>query len=145
MLLPEVSGLPRPFERVLAALCYLGALRVPVVALMLPEWAFTVPSGLLIAGLVWIYGRKRSPFLLHHGREGVKWALQANLLLAAIALLARGLYFGWQYFGWSAMNTLWHFSATGFRWAGVLTSVITLFVMVKAARGQTGDALMTSR
>lgn len=136
--------MPRPLERVAAALCYAGALRVPVVALMLPEWAFTVPSGLLIAGLVWAYGRKRSPFLLHHGREGVKWALQANLLLAAIALLARGLFYVWSYTGWTVLDTLWHFSATGFRWAGVLTSIITLFVMVKAARGQTADALTTS-
>jgi hypothetical protein len=133
--------LPRPIERVIAALCYLGALRVPVVALLLPEWAFTVPSGLIVAGLAWAYGRRRSPFLLHHGREGFKWSLQANLLLAAIAVLARGLYYGWYYSGLPAVNAVWHFSATGFRWAGVLVSIMTLFVMVRATRGQTADAL----
>jgi hypothetical protein len=122
-------------------LCYLGALRVPLVALLLPEWAFTVPSGLLIAGTAWAYGRKRSPFLLHHGREGTKWALQANLLLAAMALLAKGLYYAWFYSGLTAANALWHFSATLFRWSGVLVSILTLFVMAKAARGQTADAL----
>lgn len=133
--------MPRWVERAVAALCYLGALRVTVVALVLPEWAFTIPTGLLIAGAAWAYGRKHSPFLLHHGREGVKWAVQANLLLIALALLAKGLYYVWFYSGLTAVNALWHFSATGFRWAGVLVSVLTLFVMLKAARGQTDDAL----
>jgi len=133
--------LPRPFERALAALCYLGALRVPVVALVLPQLAFTVPSGLVLAGAAWAYGRKRSPFLYHHGREGFKWALQANLLLAAFAVLSKGLYSIWYYTGLASVNALWHFSATGFRWAGVLVSIITLFVMLKAARGSTADAL----
>lgn len=133
--------MPRPFERALAALCYLGALRVTLVALVLPEWAFTIPGGLAIAGAAWAYGRKRSPFLLHHGREGVKWALQANLLLVALTLLAKGFYYVWYYSGVTAANALWHFSATGYRWAGVLVSIITLFVMAKAARGQMSDAL----
>lgn len=126
-------------------LCYLGALRVPLVALVLPEWAFTVPSGLLIAGAAWLTGRKRrSAFLLHHGREGFKWALESNLLLAAMALLAKGLYYSWFYSGLPAANALWHFSATLFRWAGVLVSILTLFVMYKAARGESADAFSQS-
>jgi hypothetical protein len=124
-----------------ALLCYLGALRVPIVALLLPGWAFTVPSGLVIAGAAWAYGRKRSPFLRHHGREGFKWALQANLVLAGLALLAKGLYLLWFYSGATAANALWHFSASTFRWAGLLVTVLTVYVMVKAARGSTGDAL----
>ncbi|HYF92108.1 MAG TPA: hypothetical protein VD969_07660 [Symbiobacteriaceae bacterium] len=136
--------MPRLIERAVAALCYLGAIRVTVVALVLPEWAFTIPSGILIAAMAWAYGRKRSPFLLHHGREGLKWAVQANLLLVALALLSKGLYYGWFYSGFPAMGGLWHFSATGFRWAGVLVSVITVFVMLKAARGETADALTVS-
>ncbi|HLN64804.1 MAG TPA: hypothetical protein VK464_25040 [Symbiobacteriaceae bacterium] len=133
--------MPRSLERLLAVLCYLGALRVPVVALAMPEWAYTVPSGLLIAGAVWAYGRRYSPFLLFHGREGFKWALQTNLLLAGLALLSQGLYYLWFYSGWVATNGLWHFGAAIFRWAGVLVSIITMFVMLKAARGRTGDAL----
>lgn len=135
----------RPYERAVAVLCYLGAMRVPLVALVLPEWAFTVPSGLLIAALAWVYGRRRSPFLLHHGREGMKWALQANLLLAAFALVSKGIYWAWFYSGWPWTNTLWHFSATGIRWAGVLVSILTAFVMLKAARGETSDALTVTR
>ncbi|HWI64947.1 MAG TPA: hypothetical protein VNT75_24220 [Symbiobacteriaceae bacterium] len=133
--------MPRTYERAVAALCYLGALRVPVVALFLPGWAYTLPSGLLLALAAWAYGRKRSPFLLHHGREGIKWAIQANLLMAAFSLLSQGLYYVWYLSGLPAANALWHFSGTAFRWAGVLVSIITLFVMVKAARGQTSDAL----
>jgi hypothetical protein len=126
----------------MAVLCYLGALRVPVVAFMLPGWAFTLPTGLLSAGAVWLYGRRRNrPFLCYHGREGFRWALEANLLLAAIALLARGWYALWQVTGLDLFDGLWHFSATGFRWAGALVSIITAVVMYKAARGQTGDAL----
>jgi hypothetical protein len=132
-------------ERILALLCYLGALRVPLVALVLPEWAFTLPSGLLIAAGVWVYGRRRSKFLKHHAREGVVWAVQANLLLAALTLLSKGFYYAWYYSGLAPANVLWHFSATLSRWAGVLVSILTLFVMAKAARGQTGDALTVSR
>lgn len=131
----------RPVERAVAALCYLGALRVPLVALMVPEWAFTVPSGLLVAAGAWAYGRKRSPFLAHHGREGFWWAVQSNLVVVGIALLSKLIYYGWYYSGIVAVNTLWHFSAVAFRWAGVLVSVLTLFVMFKALRGSTGDAL----
>lgn len=135
----------RPLERFVAALCYLGALRVPLVALMLPGWAFTVPSGLLVAAGAWAYGRKHSPFLRHHGREGFQWALQANLVIAAGALLSKALYYGWYYSGLSPFNALWHFSAAAFRWAGVLVSILTLFVMYKAARGETSDALSIGR
>lgn len=131
----------RPLERTIAVLCYLSALRVPLIALMLPEWAFTLPSGLLIAGAAWLYGRRRSPYLVHHAREGFRWAVQANLLLAAVAVIAKLFYYGWIYSGASAFDVLWHFSATVFRWAGVLVSVLTLFVMYKAARGSTNDAL----
>lgn len=133
--------MPRPLERVAAVLCYLGAMRVPIVALVIPEWAFTVPTGLLFAGLAWAYGAQRSPFLLHHGREGVKWAVQANLLLVLLSLLAKGLYYLWFYTGITATNTLWHFSAMVFRWTGVLVSVLTLLIMFKARRGLVCDAL----
>ncbi|MDB4897096.1 MAG: hypothetical protein JWN15_3358 [Firmicutes bacterium] len=132
-------------QRVLAVLCYLGALRIPAVALAVPEWAFTIPTGLLIAAGVWVFARRRSPFLRHHAREGFKLALQANLLLAALALLAKGFYYAWFYSGLTPVNMLWHFGATAFRWAGVLVMVLTLSVMVKAARGQTGDALTVTR
>lgn len=133
--------MPTPLERFVALLCYTGTMRVPIVALMLPGWAFTVPSGLVIAGLAWSYGRKRSPFLLHHGREGFKWALQANLVLAALALLSKGLYYLWYYSGLGLANGLWHFSASIFRWAGLLVTILTAFVAFKAARGSVGDAL----
>jgi hypothetical protein len=136
--------LSRPLERTAAVLCYLGALRVPLVALVLPEWAFTLPSGLLVAAAAWAYGRKRSPFLLHHGREGFWWSVQSNLVLLGIALLSKFIYYGWYYSGLVAANALWHFGATAFRWAGVLASILTLFVMYKAARGQTSDALTLS-
>lgn len=137
--------MPRTLERAAAVLCYLGAMRVPLVALVLPEWAFTIPSGLVVAGLCWLYGRRRSPFLLHHAREGFRWALQANLVLAGITLLSKALYWGWFYSGWTWVNGLWHFGATGIRWAGVLITILTVFVMRKAARGETGDALTVSR
>lgn len=133
------------WERTIALCCYLGALRVPVVALVLPEWAFTLPSGLLAAGAAWAYGRRRSPFLRYHGREGFRWTLQANLLVAGIALLGKALYYGWFYSGLPALNWLWHFSATGFRWTGALISVLTLVAMYKAARGDTSDALAQAR
>lgn len=134
----------RPFERTVAVLCYLGALRVPLVALVLPEWAFTLPSGLLIAAAAYLYGRKRSAFLCHHGREGLKWALQSNLLLVGLALLTKLCYYAWFYSGLIAANSIWHFGATGFRWAGILVSILTGFIMYKAARGQTTDALTVS-
>lgn len=126
-------------------LCYLGAIRVPLVALVLPEWAFTVPSGLAVALGAWAYGRKRSAFLLHHGREGFWWAAQSNLVLVGLALLSKGLYYAWFYSGLTAANSLWHFSAAIFRWAGVLVSILTLFVMYKAMRGDTSDPLTVSR
>lgn len=122
-------------------LCYLGAMRVPLVALVLPEWAFTVPSGLLIAMLAWWYSRGRSPFLYHHAREGVKWAVQANLIIVGLSLLAMALYAAWFHTGLTLFNSLWHLSATVFRWSGVLVSVLTLFTMIKAAKGLTSDAL----
>lgn len=137
--------MPRLHERAWAVFCYLGALRVPVVALILPEWAFTVPSGLLVAGAAWGYGRKHSPFLLHHAREGFRWSLQSNLLLAALALVSKLF---WHLHLWSDValfDRVWHFGATIFRWAGILVSILTLFVMYKAARGDTGDALTVSR
>lgn len=134
--------MPRSFtERVLAVLCYLGAMRIPAVALVVPEWAFTLPSGLLVAAGVWLFGRRRSPFLSHHAREGLKLALQANLLLAVLSLLAKGFYYAWFYSGLAPFNALWHIGGTMFRWTGVLVTVLTLAVMVKAARGETSDAL----
>lgn len=128
-------------QRLFATACYLGALRVPLVALVLPEWAFTVPSGLLVTGAAWLYGRRRSPFLFQHARDGFRWSLQSNLLLAAIAVLARSLHWGWQAYGWAGFHSLWYASATLFRWAGLLVTLVTLVVMIRAARGQVGDAL----
>jgi protein-S-isoprenylcysteine O-methyltransferase Ste14 len=119
-------------------------MRIPAVALFLPEWAFTLPSGLLVAAGVWLFGRRRSPFLRHHAREGFKLALQANLLLAALSLLAKGFYYAWFFSGLAPINALWHLGATIFRWAGVLVTVLTLAVMLKAARGETSDALTLS-
>lgn len=133
--------LPRPLVRTVAVLCYLGAMRVPVVALMLPEWAYTVPSGLLVAAGAWLYGRRHSPFLLHHAKQGLNWSLQANLLLDAVSLLSKGCYYLWLYTGWSGAGTTWQGMATVFRWAGVLVSVLTVFVMRKAFLGQVGDPL----
>lgn len=133
--------MPGPWMRTAAMLCYIGALRVPVVALVLPEWSFTIPSGVVVAALAWAYGRKRSDFLLHHAREGVRWSLQSNLVLAALALLSKGWYYAWRFTGLAPFDGLWHFTAIAVRWAGGLVTVLTLFVMLKAARGQTGDAL----
>lgn len=134
--------MPRLWERVTAVLCYVGALRALVVALVLPGWAFAVPvTGLLLAGGAYLYGKRRSPFLLHHAREGLRWVIQANLLLAAVALISKGFYYGWLYSGADAFYGLWSFVASIARWAGGLVSIITLFVMFKAARGGTGDAL----
>lgn len=133
--------LPSWPQRLFAVACYLGALRVPMVALVLPEWAFTIPSGLLVTGAAWLYGRKRSPFLLQHARDGFRWSLQSNLLLAGIALLARALHWSWQALGWAWFHSLWYGSAALFRWAGVLVTLVTLAVMARAARGQVGDAL----
>lgn len=133
--------MPCPLQRTVAVLCYLGAMRVPVVALLLPEWAYTIPSGLLVAGGAWLYGRRRSPFLLHHARQGLLWSLQANLLLAAISVAAKGLFHVWRYTGWSGANTLWHGTAALFQWSGLLVTVLTVVIMRKAFLGQTGDAL----
>lgn len=127
--------------RLFAMACYLGALRVPMVALVLPEWAFTIPSGLLVTGAAWLYGRRRSPFLSQHARAGFRWSLQSNLLLAGIALVARALHWGWRTLGWDGFHSLWYASATLFRWAGLLVTLVTLTVMIRAARGQVGDAL----
>lgn len=136
--------MPRPLERTVAVLCYLGAMRVPVVALMLPEWAFTIPSGLLVAGGAWAYGRRRSPFLLHHARQGLTWSLQANLMLAAVSLVSKGFYYLSLYTDWGGASALWQGTAAAFRWAGLLLSILTVFVVRKAALGQTGDPLSSS-
>ncbi len=133
--------MPRLVERIAAVLCYLGAMRVPIVALVVPDWVFTVPSGLLVAGVLWLISRGRSPFIHHHARAGLAWALQANGLLLVIALIAKGLYLAWFATGLPAVNELWHFTAGLFRWAGLLVTLLTLLVMVKAAKGQTGDPL----
>ncbi len=137
--------MPRRFERVWAVLCYLGALWVPVIALAVPEWAFTLPSGLLLAAAAWLYGRRRSPYLAHHGREGFQWSLQANAVLAAIALLSKGLWLTWDRTGWAPAETLWHLSATGFRWTGWLVFILTVIAVIRAARGETRDVLTASR
>lgn len=133
--------MPRPLERVGAVLCYTGAMRVPIVALVVPDWVFTVPSGLLVAAALWLYSRKRSPFIHHHARAGLLWAVQANGLLLLIALVAKLWYILWFQTGLPLFNTLWHGSADGFRWTGLLVTLLTLVVMVKAAKGQTGDPL----
>ncbi|MFZ5828013.1 MAG: hypothetical protein ACOY94_27220 [Bacillota bacterium] len=133
--------MPRPLERVAAVLCYTGAMRVPVVALVVPDWVFTVPSGLLVAAALWLYSRKRSPFVHHHARAGLVWAVQANGLLLILALVAKLFYFLWFRTGIPALNQIWHGTAEGFRWIGLLVTLLTLVVMVKAAKGQTGDPL----
>lgn len=133
--------MPRPLDRALAVLCYLGAMRVPVVALVIPDWVFTVPSGLLVAAGLWLYSRRRSPFVHHHARAGLTWAVQANGLLLIIALVAKLFYFAWFYTGIPMLNDLWHGTATLFRWAGLLVTLLTMLVMIKAAKGQTGDPL----
>lgn len=133
--------MPRLLERIAAVLCYLGAMRVPIVALVVPDWVFTVPSGLLVAGALWLISRKRSPFIHHHARAGLTWAVQANGLLLVIALIAKGFYLAWFATGLPAVNELWHFTAGLFRWAGLLVTLLTVLVMVKAAKGQTGDPL----
>lgn len=138
--------MPRLWERVAGVLCYVGALRALVVALVLPGWAFAIPvTGMLLAGGCYLYGRKRSPFLLHHAREGLRWMIQANLVLAGVALISKGFYYAWFYTGTDAFGSLWHFAATVARWAGGLISIITFFVGYKAGRGGTGDALSLSQ
>lgn len=132
-------------ERALAALCYLGALRVPVVSWFLPGLALTLPSGLIFTGIAWLYGRRRSPFLLHHAREGLKWSVQANLLAAMVSLLSMAFHFAWEQTGIHLLSQLWHWCAVGLRWLGGLVSVLTLYSMFKAARGSTADAFTTVR
>lgn len=134
-------ALPRPLERVAAVLCYLGAMRIPIIALVVPDWVFTVPSGLLIAAALWLISRRRSPFLHQHAHAGLVWALQANGLLLGIALLGKLFYFAWFQTGMPVINQLWHGSATIFRWTGLLVSLLTAVAMLKAAKGQTGDPL----
>lgn len=125
-------------RRIVAALCYMGALRVPVTALLLPEWAFTLPSGLLIGAGAWWYGRQRSPFLRHHAREGLRWSLLANLLMAALAALSALLHLLGARYALTASLWAWHLMAVVVRWAGVLVSILTLLAMARAVRGQTG-------
>jgi len=125
----------------MAVLCYLGAIRVPVVALVVPDWVFTVPMGLLVAGALWFYSRRRSPFLFHHARAGLVWAVQTNGLLLLIALLAKFFYALWFRTGVPLLNQTWHLTADLFRWAGILVALLTLLVMARAAKGQTGDPL----
>lgn len=137
--------MPNWLHRTTAALCYAGALRVPVVALVLPEWAFTIPSGLLIAGLAWWYGKRHSPFLLHHAREGFRWSLQANLLLAGLALFSMLCHFIWIRWDTHGAYLLWNLMATVVQWAGVLISILTLLVMAGALRGHTGDPFEIGR
>jgi hypothetical protein len=125
--------------RLLAALCYLGALRVPVAALAMPEWSLSVPAGLAVAGMAWCLGRRLSPFLLHHAREGLRWSIQANLLLAALALLSMLFHQLREQLGWSWGERLWHLAALVVQWTGVLVSILTLLVMSRALRGSTED------
>lgn len=125
----------------MAVLCYLGAIRVPVVALIVPDWVFTVPTGLLVAGGIWLYSRRRSAFCYHHARAGLTWAVQTNGLLLLIALAAKLLYALWFRTGIPLLNQTWHLAADLFRWTGILVALLTLLVMLRAARGQTGDPL----
>lgn len=133
--------MPRPLERAAAVLCYTGAMRVPIVALVVPDWVFTVPSGLLLGALLWLYSRHRSPFIHCHARAGLLWAVQANVLLLSVALLSKLTYAVWFRTGMPLLNQVWHGTAGLFRWSGVLVTLLTVIVMVKAARGQTGDPL----
>jgi chromate transport protein ChrA len=130
---------PNAALRLAALLCYVGALRVPIIALLLPEWAFTLPTGLLVAVAIWAYSRNRSTFLQHHAQAGIKWAVLANLIMTVLALVSKGLYYGWYRSGLMPFNSLWHLGATVFRWTGLLLSVLTVSLVVKAVRGQTKD------
>ncbi|MEW8977028.1 MAG: hypothetical protein AB2385_01375 [Symbiobacterium sp.] len=132
--------------RVLAVLAYTGALRLPLDSWLLPQWPvpdwlYTVPGGLLLAGGLWAWARGRSPFLAHHGRAGLLWALQVNLLLTAISLFSRVCYDAWFRTGVPLVNQVWHLAAEVYRWTAVLCALLTFLAMVRAAKGQTGDPL----
>lgn len=125
--------------RICAALCYLAALRVLVTGLLMPQWAFAVPSLFLINLAFWWYGRRRSPFLLHHARTGFRWSLQANLLMAALAALSALFHLVGARWAFPYALTAWHLMATVVRWAGVLVAILTALAMARALRGQTAD------
>lgn len=125
-------------RRITAALCYTGALRVPITALLLPGWAFTVPSGLLVSMAAWWYGRRRSPFLLHHAREGLRWSVQANLLMAGLAVISALLHLMGARYSLPYALWAWGLMATVVRWTGVLVSILTIMAMIRAIRGKTG-------
>lgn len=133
--------LPRPMERVLAVLPYTGAIRLPLTVWVVPDWLYTVPAGLLLALLLWIGARGRSPFVAHHARAGLVWAFQANGLLLALSLLAEVWYRAWYHTGIPLLNQAWHLNAELFRWAALLTTLLTALAMWRAAKGQTGDPL----
>lgn len=133
--------MPRPLARVAAACCYLGAIRLPFLPLPYPDWLYTVPGGLVTAAALWLASRGRLPFLHHHARAGLLWAVQANGMLFLLALVGRFLYAAWFQTGIPLLNELWHLSAEIFRWSAVLVTLLTLAAMRKATRGQTGDPL----
>ncbi|MFO7274194.1 MAG: hypothetical protein LOD90_04350 [Symbiobacteriaceae bacterium] len=131
----------RPFERVLAVLSYTGAIRLPLGLWWVPDWLYTVPPGLLLASLLWIGARRRSPFVAHHARAGLLWAIQVNGLLLALSLLAEVWYRAWYHTGVPLWNQVWHLNAELFRWAAALGTLLTALAMFRAAKGQTGDPL----
>ena len=133
--------MPRPFERALAVLPYTGAIRLPLTLWVVPDWLYTVPAGLLLAGLLWLAARGRSPFVSYHARTGLLWALQANGLLTALSLLAELWYRAWYHTGVPLLNQAWHLNAELFRWAALLSTLLTALAMWRAAKGQTGDPL----
>ncbi|MBP2018631.1 hypothetical protein J2Z79_002046 [Symbiobacterium terraclitae] len=136
--------MPRAGEavrRILAVLAYAGALRLPVAAWLLPDWLYTLPWGLLLAGGLWAWARGRSPFLAHHGRAGLLWTLQVSGLLLAISLVADLWYAAWFHTGVPLLNRAWHLTSDLYRWASFLSSLLTVLAMYRAAKGQTGDPL----
>lgn len=133
--------MPRLPARILAVLAYAGALRLPTSAWVLPDWLYTLPWGLLLAAGLWAWARRRSPFLAHHGRAGLLWTLQVSGLLLAVSLLAELCYAAWFHTGVPLVNRAWHLTADLYRWSCLLSSLLTLLAMYRAARGQTGDPL----
>lgn len=133
--------MPRPFERALAVLPYTGAIRLPLTLWVVPDWLYTVPAGLLLAGLLWLAAQGRSPFVAAHARTGLLWAVQVNGLLLALSLLAEVWYRAWYHTGIPLLNQAWHLNAELFRWAALLGTLLTVLAMVRAVKGQTGDPL----
>jgi hypothetical protein len=128
---------PRFWERVLGALCYLGAIRIPQHWIIFPDW-WSLPAGLSLIVIVWVIGQG-SPFLRHHARWGLIWTLIAHGVLFTISLFSAIFYYAGKGTGIGFFLGVWNLIATFYWWGLLVIFFLSVWAASKALQGKTDD------